>query len=65
MKIPRDVSASQLIQALSHLEYTVTRQRGSHIRVTTMQDGEHHEVLPILIPLIPQTRQQIPGYLFE
>ena len=46
MKIPRDVSASQLIQALSHLEYTVTQQRGSHIRVTTMQDGEHHEVIP-------------------
>ena len=25
---------------------TVTRQNGSHLRVTTQQGGEHHEVVP-------------------
>jgi predicted RNA binding protein YcfA (HicA-like mRNA interferase family) len=24
----------------------VDRQKGSHIRVTTQRDGEHHEVVP-------------------
>ena len=46
MKLPRDVSAAQLIKALRVLGYEVTRQRGSHIRVTTQRDGEHHEAVP-------------------
>jgi hypothetical protein len=45
MKLPRDVSAAQLIKALRVLGYEVTRQRGSHIRVTTQRDGEHHEAV--------------------
>jgi predicted RNA binding protein YcfA (HicA-like mRNA interferase family) len=28
------------------LGYAVTRQKGSHIRVTTQLGGEHHEVVP-------------------
>ena len=28
------------------LGYAVTRQKGSHIRMTTQQDGENHEVIP-------------------
>ena len=46
MKLPRDVSAPQLIKALQTLGYVGGRQRGSHIRVTTQQGGEHHEVVP-------------------
>lgn len=46
MKLPRDISASELINALRILGYVVTRQRGSHIRMTTQQGGEHHEVVP-------------------
>jgi predicted RNA binding protein YcfA (HicA-like mRNA interferase family) len=46
MKLPRDVSADALVRALRHLGYTVTRQKGSHIRVTTQLGGEHHEVVP-------------------
>jgi predicted RNA binding protein YcfA (HicA-like mRNA interferase family) len=46
MKLPRDVSGAELVKALRALGYAVDRQRGSHIRVTTQQDGEHHEVVP-------------------
>ena len=33
------------------LGYTVTRQSGSHLRVTTQQGGEHHEVVPNHSPI--------------
>ncbi|HMP75586.1 MAG TPA: type II toxin-antitoxin system HicA family toxin [Kiritimatiellia bacterium] len=46
MKIPRDLSAGELLSALRTLGYEVTRQRGSHIRMTTRLHGEHHEVIP-------------------
>ena len=46
MKLPRDVSGPELVKALRVLGYGVDRQRGSHIRVTTQQDGENHEVVP-------------------
>jgi len=46
MKLPRDVSGADLIKALRRLGYVVNRQRGSHIRVTTQEGGEHHEVIP-------------------
>lgn len=45
MRIPRDTSAPDLIKALRSLGYAVTRQTGSHIRVTTTQDGQHHETI--------------------
>ncbi len=46
MKIPRDISAAQLTKSLHSLGYAITRQTGSHIRLTTMQHGEHHETIP-------------------
>jgi len=46
MRLPRDVSADDLVKALGRLGYHVTRQKGSHIRLTTERDGEHHEVVP-------------------
>ena len=46
MKLPRDVSGSELVKALHKLGYQVDRQRGSHVRVTTRQGGENHEVVP-------------------
>ncbi|MEI9898245.1 MAG: type II toxin-antitoxin system HicA family toxin [Chthoniobacter sp.] len=53
MKLPRDVSGAQLIKALRVLGYEVTRQRGSHIRVTTQRDGQHHEAIPNHSPIKP------------
>ncbi len=46
MKLPRDVSGPELVQALRKLGYENTRQRGSHVRVTTQRGGEHHEAIP-------------------
>lgn len=51
MKLPRDIDGSQLVKALGVLGYDVTRQKGSHIRVTTQRDGENHEVIPYHHPI--------------
>jgi predicted RNA binding protein YcfA (HicA-like mRNA interferase family) len=51
MKLPRDIHGPQLVKALRVLGYEVTRQRGSHIRITTMLDGEHHEAVPAHSPI--------------
>jgi predicted RNA binding protein YcfA (HicA-like mRNA interferase family) len=42
MRLPRDVNAQELIKHLKKLGYSVTRQSGSHIRLTTQSQGEHH-----------------------
>lgn len=46
MKLPRDVSGANLVKALGKFGYSVTRQKGSHIRITTQRNGEHHETIP-------------------
>ena len=46
MRTPRDLSASDLEKALKDLGYEKTRQKGSHIRLTTNLDGVHHETIP-------------------
>lgn len=51
MKLPRDVTGGQLVKALRTLGYSQTRQSGSHIRVTTQQNGENHEVIPNASPI--------------
>lgn len=39
-KLPRDISGSELIKLLSKkLGYIITRQTGSHIRITTQFNG--------------------------
>ncbi|MBS1815367.1 MAG: type II toxin-antitoxin system HicA family toxin [Acidobacteria bacterium] len=52
MKLPRDISGKQLASALRILGYTVTRQSGSHMRLTSLQGGvEHHITIPAHVPL--------------
>ena len=46
MKIPRDVHASDLVRALRILGYEFIRREGSHIRLTTKMNGEHHLTVP-------------------
>ena len=46
MKIPRDLTGRELSKALGKLGYEVTRQSGSHIRLTTSRDGTHHVTVP-------------------
>jgi predicted RNA binding protein YcfA (HicA-like mRNA interferase family) len=47
MKLPRDVSGPELVNALRVLGYVVDRQKGSHVRVTTQRNGEHYEAIRI------------------
>lgn len=51
MRLPRDINGSELAKALRVFGYDVTRQNGSHIRVTTQTGGEHHEVIPNHSPI--------------
>ena len=51
MKLPRDLSGRDLAKALQVLGYRITRQTGSHIRLTTTERGEHHLTVPDHDPL--------------
>lgn len=51
MKLPRDITGTELAKALAELGYHVTRQTGSHIRLTTLENGEHHITIPAHNPL--------------
>jgi predicted RNA binding protein YcfA (HicA-like mRNA interferase family) len=51
MKLPRDISGVQMARELEKLGYTVSRQTGSHMRLTTQQNGEHHITIPAHDPL--------------
>jgi len=51
MKIPRDISAPELVRALRVLGYEIVRQEGSHIRLTTTVGGTHHLTIPNHRPL--------------
>ena len=46
MRLPRDLSGEDLTKALERLGYEVTRQAGSHLRLTTQDLGEHHLTIP-------------------
>ena len=59
MKLPRDLNGSDLAKALKILGYEVTRQKGSHIRITTQVNGTHHEVVPAHKPIKPGTLSSI------
>jgi predicted RNA binding protein YcfA (HicA-like mRNA interferase family) len=46
LRLPRDVSGDDLAKALGDLGYRITRQSGSHLRLTTLERGEHHVTIP-------------------
>ena len=46
MRLPRDVSGEELARRLSKLGYRVTRQTGSHMRLTHLGEQEHHITIP-------------------
>ncbi len=48
MKIPRDLSGEEFAKALQRLGYFPARPpKGSHVRLTTQQKGEHHVTIPL------------------
>jgi predicted RNA binding protein YcfA (HicA-like mRNA interferase family) len=46
MKLPRDLSGADLVKALTRVGYRVTRQSGSHIRLTAQTPTQHHVTVP-------------------
>ena len=46
MKLPRSVSGAELVKARSRLGYEVTRQTGSHIRLTLQVAQQRHVTIP-------------------
>lgn len=51
MRIPRDLSGQELTGLLKRYGYQITRQTGSHFRLTTTMKGEHHITIPKHKPL--------------
>ena len=51
MRLPRDLSGAELVNALRKFEYEVSRQAGSDIRLTTLKNGVHHLTIPNHRPL--------------
>ncbi len=47
MRLPRGLSGAEVGHALRVFGYEATRQRGSHQRLTTVLNGEHHLTIPI------------------
>jgi predicted RNA binding protein YcfA (HicA-like mRNA interferase family) len=50
-KIPRDITGYELIKIIGKFGYQITRQTGSHIRLTTTENGIHHITVPNHNPL--------------
>ncbi len=65
MKLPRDVSGDDLAKALKALGYHVTRQSGSHLRLTTTEGGDHHVTIPRHDPVRIGTLAAIPDDVAE
>jgi predicted RNA binding protein YcfA (HicA-like mRNA interferase family) len=51
MRLPRDVGGEELAGLLKRFGYGISRQVGSHMRLTTQQGGEHHVTIPRHNPL--------------
>jgi len=59
-KLPRDLSGKDLASLLNKFGYTITRQTGSHLRLTSMHMGfEHHITIPAHDPLRIGTLNEI------
>ena len=46
MKIPRDLHGTEPAKLLEKLGYHITRQTGSHMRLTTLNSPVHHITIP-------------------
>jgi predicted RNA binding protein YcfA (HicA-like mRNA interferase family) len=61
MKLPRDLSGADLAKALTQIGYRITRQTGSHLRLTTDHPSQHHVTIPAHDPLKVGTLSGILG----
>jgi predicted RNA binding protein YcfA (HicA-like mRNA interferase family) len=59
MKLPRNLSGAELIKALKIYPYEIGRQKGRHIRMRTVLQGEHHVTVPDHDPIKTGTLSSI------
>ena len=60
MKIPRDLNGADLAKRLAVYGYSVTRQSGSHMRLSRQTaDGQQHLTIPAHKPMRVGTLRQI------
>lgn len=67
-KVPRDISGQEFIKVLKKYGYIVTRQVGSHIRLTSETKGSTHSITipnhnPIKIGTLNNILKDIADYL--
>jgi predicted RNA binding protein YcfA (HicA-like mRNA interferase family) len=43
-KVPRDISGKELARLLKKCDYQITRQTGSHIRLSSTSKGFEHKI---------------------
>jgi len=55
MKLSCNITGLELSRRLAIVGYQISRQSGSHIRLTTHQQGEHHLTVPQHNPLKVKT----------
>jgi predicted RNA binding protein YcfA (HicA-like mRNA interferase family) len=48
MRLPRDLDGVDLVKALRSCGYELTRQTGSHMRLTASVNGEHHVTVALM-----------------
>jgi predicted RNA binding protein YcfA (HicA-like mRNA interferase family) len=67
MRIPRDISGSKLSKKLEQFGYVITRQTGSHIRLTSNKFETHHITIPkhssLRIGTISSILKEVSDYL--
>ena len=51
MRFPRHIGGQELAKLVKEYGYKITRQTGSHIRLTTSRGAEHHITIPKHKPL--------------
>ncbi len=61
MRFPRDLNSDDLIKLLKPYGYEISRQTGSHIRLTTLQEKQHHITVPHHNPIKIGTLSAILG----
>ena len=59
MRIPRDVNGQLLAERLRRHGYVLTRQTGSHMRLSRSSDGQQHLTIPAHKSLRVGTLRQI------
>ncbi len=68
MRLPRDLSGAELASLLSRYGYEVTRQTGSHLRLTSSLKGrQHHISIPrhrtLKVGTLGSVLSDVAGYL--